>query len=42
MGHEVPAVIVEVGEEGGKKGLKVGDRVSGNFLRFCGYLLTTV
>jgi (R,R)-butanediol dehydrogenase/meso-butanediol dehydrogenase/diacetyl reductase/L-iditol 2-dehydrogenase len=36
MGHEVSGVIVEVGEKAVKKGLKVGDRVSGNFLRFCG------
>jgi (R,R)-butanediol dehydrogenase/meso-butanediol dehydrogenase/diacetyl reductase/L-iditol 2-dehydrogenase len=36
MGHEVSGVIVELGEKATKKGLKVGDRVSGNFLRFCG------
>ncbi len=36
MGHEVSGVIVELGERATKKGLKVGDRVSGNFLRFCG------
>jgi threonine dehydrogenase-like Zn-dependent dehydrogenase len=36
MGHEVSGVIVEVGEKAVKKGLKVGDRVAGNFLKFCG------
>ena len=36
MGHEVSGVIVEVGEKAKKKGLKVGDRVAGNFLKFCG------
>ena len=36
MGHEVSGVIVEVGEKAAKKGLKVGDRVAGNFLHFCG------
>ncbi len=36
MGHEVSGVIVEVGEKATKKGLKVGDRVAGNFLKFCG------
>ena len=36
MGHEVSGVIVELGEKAKKKGLKVGDRVAGNFLKFCG------
>ena len=36
MGHEVSGVIVEVGPKATKKGLKVGDRVAGNFLHFCG------
>ncbi|QSX07871.1 alcohol dehydrogenase catalytic domain-containing protein [Alkalibacter rhizosphaerae] len=36
MGHELSGVIMEVGEKATKKGLKVGDRVAGNFLRFCG------
>ena len=36
MGHEVSGVITEVGEKATKKGLKVGDRVAGNFLKFCG------
>jgi (R,R)-butanediol dehydrogenase/meso-butanediol dehydrogenase/diacetyl reductase/L-iditol 2-dehydrogenase len=36
LGHEVSGVIVEVGKKATKKGLKVGDRVAGNFLRPCG------
>jgi (R,R)-butanediol dehydrogenase/meso-butanediol dehydrogenase/diacetyl reductase/L-iditol 2-dehydrogenase len=36
MGHELSGVIMEVGEKATKKGLKVGDRIAGNFLRFCG------
>ena len=36
MGHEVSGVITEVGEKATKKRLKVGDRVAGNFLKFCG------
>ena len=36
MGHELSGVIVEVGPKATKKGLKVGDRVAGNFLHFCG------
>ncbi len=36
LGHEVSGVIVEMGEKATKKGLKVGDRVAGNFLKFCG------
>ena len=36
LGHEVSGVIVELGEKATQKGLKVGDRVAGNFLRFCG------
>ncbi len=36
LGHEVSGVIVEVGEKATKKGLQVGDRVAGNFLKFCG------
>lgn len=36
LGHEVSGVIVEVGPKATKKGLKVGDRVAGNFLKFCG------
>lgn len=36
MGHKLSGVIMEVGEKATKKGLKVGDRIAGNFLRFCG------
>lgn len=36
LGHEVSGVIIEVGEKATKKGLKIGDRVAGNFLHFCG------
>jgi len=36
MGHEISGVIVEMGPEANTKGLKVGDRVAGNFLRPCG------
>ncbi len=36
MGHEVSGVVVELGEKATQKGLKIGDRVAGNFLKFCG------
>lgn len=36
LGHEISGVIVELGKKATKKGLKVGDRVAGNFLKFCG------
>lgn len=36
MGHEVSGVIVELGKKATIRGLKVGDRVAGNFLHFCG------
>jgi (R,R)-butanediol dehydrogenase/meso-butanediol dehydrogenase/diacetyl reductase/L-iditol 2-dehydrogenase len=36
MGHEMSGVIVELGKKATRKGLKVGDRVAGNFLAFCG------
>ena len=36
LGHEMSGVVVEVGKKAVKKGLKPGDRVAGNFLRFCG------
>ncbi|MCL2365978.1 MAG: alcohol dehydrogenase catalytic domain-containing protein [Oscillospiraceae bacterium] len=36
LGHEMSGVIVEVGKNAVKKGLKVGDRVAGNFLNMCG------
>lgn len=36
IGHEVSGIIADVGEKATKKGLKIGDRVAGNFLKFCG------
>ncbi|MEB3100559.1 zinc-dependent alcohol dehydrogenase [Ferviditalea candida] len=36
LGHEVSGTIVALGEKATKKGLKIGDRVAGNFLKFCG------
>jgi len=36
FGHEMSGVIVEVGKNAVKKGLKPGDRVAGNFLNTCG------
>lgn len=35
-GHEMSGVVVELGKNATKKGLKVGDKVTGNFVRFCG------
>lgn len=36
LGHEVSGTIVDMGKKATKKNLKVGDRVAGNFLKFCG------
>ncbi len=36
LGHEISGIIVELGPKATKKGLKVGDRVAGNFLHYCG------
>ena len=36
LGHEMSGVVAEVGKNAVKSGLKPGDRVSGNFLHFCG------
>ena len=36
LGHELSGVIIELGKKATHKGLKVGDRIAGNFLRFCG------
>jgi (R,R)-butanediol dehydrogenase/meso-butanediol dehydrogenase/diacetyl reductase/L-iditol 2-dehydrogenase len=36
LGHEVSGVVEELGPRATKAGLKVGDRVACNFLRFCG------
>ena len=36
LGHETSGVIEALGKNATVKGLKVGDRVAGNFLHFCG------
>ena len=36
LGHEISGVIEALGEKAHRNGLQVGDRVAGNFLRFCG------
>ena len=36
LGHELSGTIVELGSKAVKKGLKIGDRVAGNFIKFCG------
>ncbi|RDV08099.1 alcohol dehydrogenase [Arthrobacter sp. RT-1] len=36
LGHELSGVIEALGERAHRNGLNVGDRVAGNFLRFCG------
>ncbi|GAB3633179.1 NAD(P)-dependent alcohol dehydrogenase [Microbacterium shaanxiense] len=36
LGHELSGVVEALGEGAHRNGLKVGDRVAGNFLRFCG------
>lgn len=36
LGHELSGVIEALGERATRNGLRVGDRVAGNFLRFCG------
>lgn len=36
MGHELSGVIVEMGAKASGKGLKIGDRVTGNFYQPCG------
>jgi (R,R)-butanediol dehydrogenase/meso-butanediol dehydrogenase/diacetyl reductase/L-iditol 2-dehydrogenase len=36
LGHEISGVVEELGERAHRNGLRVGDRVAGNFLRFCG------
>jgi len=36
IGHELSGVIVEVGENAAGNGWKVGDRVGGNFRKYCG------
>jgi (R,R)-butanediol dehydrogenase/meso-butanediol dehydrogenase/diacetyl reductase/L-iditol 2-dehydrogenase len=36
LGHEISGIVEGLGARATRKGLKIGDRVSGNFLRFCG------
>lgn len=36
LGHEGSGTVVELGKNAIKKGLKIGDEVAGNFLKFCG------
>jgi (R,R)-butanediol dehydrogenase/meso-butanediol dehydrogenase/diacetyl reductase len=36
LGHELSGVVEELGSEATIKGLKVGDRVAGSFLKYCG------
>lgn len=36
LGHELSGVVEALGERAHRNGLEVGDRVAGNFLRFCG------
>ena len=36
MGHEISGVVAELGPKATVNGLKVGDRVAGNFLYYCG------
>jgi (R,R)-butanediol dehydrogenase/meso-butanediol dehydrogenase/diacetyl reductase/L-iditol 2-dehydrogenase len=36
LGHEASGVVVELGAKATRRGLKIGDRVAGNFRRYCG------
>jgi L-iditol 2-dehydrogenase len=36
LGHELSGVVEALGEKAHRNGLRIGDRVAGNFLRFCG------
>ena len=36
LGHELSGVVEALGQRANRNGLQVGDRVAGNFLRFCG------
>jgi threonine dehydrogenase-like Zn-dependent dehydrogenase len=36
LGHEISGTIVEVGPKATRRNLKVGDRVAGNFIKYCG------
>ncbi|WP_442545621.1 zinc-dependent alcohol dehydrogenase [Arthrobacter sp. KN11-1C] len=36
LGHELSGVVEALGAKADRNGLRIGDRVAGNFLRFCG------
>lgn len=36
LGHELSGVVEALGQRANRNGLQIGDRVAGNFLRFCG------
>lgn len=36
LGHEMSGIVEELGPKATRRGLKVGDRVTGNFVKFCG------
>lgn len=36
LGHEISGVVEALGDAAHRNGLRIGDRVAGNFLRFCG------
>lgn len=36
LGHELSGLVEALGERAHRNGLRIGDRVAGNFLRFCG------
>lgn len=36
LGHELSGVVEALGDKAHRNGLNIGDRVAGNFLRFCG------
>jgi len=36
LGHELSGIVEALGEAAHRNGLEIGDRVAGNFLRFCG------
>lgn len=36
LGHELSGIVEALGDDAHRNGLAVGDRVAGNFLRFCG------
>lgn len=36
IGHEMSGIVVELGKKATRKGLKIGDHIAGNFMRYCG------